>query len=100
MGRRALCRIGGDDFDILIGPKAQQHIMRTNARMRTAKNRACAQMAFQPGCARFQRCGANNEVINLSHITPKPAPVSGAANDFLPNRVSALQCCHPMAFTY
>jgi hypothetical protein len=74
MGRGGLGRVGGDDFNILIRAKAQQHVMRTNARMRPTGDRPQAQMAFQPGCARFQRCGPNYKMINLSHIIPQACP--------------------------
>ena len=40
MGRGGLGRVGSDDFNILVRAKAQQHVMRANARMRSAWNRA------------------------------------------------------------
>lgn len=86
MGRRALGGVGGDDFDILVGPKAEQHIMRANARMCPARNRARAQMPFQPGGAGFQRGSANYQMINLSHITPQShARLCCAADTIAPN---------------
>jgi hypothetical protein len=68
---RALGGIRRYDFDILVWPKAKQHVVRANAGMRAASNRALTQMAFQIGRARFQRCGANHKMINFSHVTPK-----------------------------